>query len=76
MKVRIRLTKQADVVYEGVHLATDAQAFGTAFENIWDALHARRMEQATSVGELMSRIAEDVLDDLDGATVSIERLDC
>jgi len=76
MEVRIKLTREEKVVYQGVHAATDAQTFGRAFANIWDALHARRLEQATSVGELMSRIADDVLDDLDGATISIERLDC
>ena len=76
MKVRIKLTKHQEVVYEGIHAATDAAAFGAAFTAVWDALHARRMEQSTSIGELMSRIAEDVLDDVDGATITIERLDC
>jgi hypothetical protein len=76
MNVRIKLEKQNDVIYEGVHAATDAEEFGAAFKAVWVALHSRRIEQSTSVGELMSRLAEDVLDDVDGSTILIERLDC
>jgi hypothetical protein len=76
MKVRIKLTKQEELVYEGVHTTTDADEFGAAFKAVWDNLHARRMERSTSIGELMSRISEDVLDDIDGSTITVERLDC
>ena len=77
MKYNLKLTKGGDVVYESRHEATDAQAFGTAFAAVWAALHAKRLQQTTSVGELMSVINEDVFDDVNGSTVTIERLgDC
>jgi hypothetical protein len=77
MEFNLTLTKGGDVVYEGRHEATDAQSFGKAFAAIWDAFHAKRLQQTTSIGELMSVINEDLLDDVNGSTVTIERLgDC
>ena len=74
MKVTLRLKKDEETIYEGIHETTTAQQFGEAFSSVWDALHARRMEKATSVGQLMSEISDDVLDDIDGSTITIERL--
>ena len=73
MKVVLRLTLNEKVVYEGAHEMAGAEEFGSAFEEIWNALHARRLERSTSVGELMSQISEDILDDINGCTITIER---
>ncbi len=74
MKVTLRLKKDEKTIYEGIHETTNAEQFGEAFSLVWDALHTRRMEKATSVGQLMSEISDDVLDDIDGSTIAIERL--
>ena len=74
MKMNLKLVKDGDVIYEGVHDANDAQEFGNAFAAVWDALHDRRSQRTTSVGELMSVINDDVLDDVNGVTVTVERL--
>lgn len=74
MKMNLKLVKDGNVIYECVHEANDAQNFGDAFAAVWDALHARRAQQTTSVGELMSVINDDVLDEVNGATVTVERL--
>ena len=74
MKISIKLIKNGLPIYEGVHTITGAQEFGDAFVAVWDALHTRRLERTTSVGELMSVLSEDVLDDINGCSVSIERL--
>lgn len=50
MKVRIKLKRDKMIVYEGVHAARDAEEFGEAFKAVWDKLHARQMEQPTSIG--------------------------
>ncbi len=73
MKVVLRLTLNEEVVYEGAHEMADADEFGAAFKEIWNDLHARRLERSTSVGELMSQISEDILDDINGCTMTIER---
>jgi len=74
MKILIKLIKNGSPIYEGVHIVTGAQDFGEAFMAVWDALHTSRLERTTSVGELMSVISEDVLDDINGSSVLIERL--
>jgi hypothetical protein len=77
MRFNLKLSKGDDVIYEGCHEAIDAESFGRSFAAVWAALHDRRMQQTTSVGELMSVINEDVLDDVSDCTVTIERLgDC
>lgn len=73
MKLVLRLTLNEQVVYEGAHEIAGADDFGAAFTEIWNALHARRLEQTTSVGELMSEISEDILDDINGCSIAIER---
>ena len=74
MKISLKLLKNEKVVYEGRHEVNDAREFGDAFAEVWNVLHTVRMEQATSVGELMSMISEDVLDDVHGSTITISRL--
>lgn len=74
MKISLEIRKDQKIIYEGVHETNDASQFGDAFAAVWTALHSRRMEQATSVGQLMDMISDDVLDDIDGSTVSIRRL--
>ena len=77
MKFNLKLMKGDDVVYEDRHEAIDAQTFGTSFAAVWASLHDRRLQRTTSVGELMSVINDDVLDDVSGSTIVIERLsDC
>jgi hypothetical protein len=74
MKIKVKLRKDGDFIYQGIHETTNAQQFGDAFAAIWDVLHARRLQQTTSVGQLMEIITEDVLDDFNGSTIIIERL--
>ena len=73
MKIRLRITKRDAPLYNGVHEVIDQDSFGAAFAKIWQTLRERRLEKTTSVGELMDILNDEVLDQLLGAEVSIEK---
>lgn len=73
MKVRLRIKNKGALLYEGLHEIVDQDSFATAFGAAWQGMHQRQLEAATSVGELMEIINDEVLERLQGAEISIER---
>ena len=73
MKVRLRI-KNAGTLYEAVHEITDAGTFGRAFADVWIHMHNRRLQKATSIGALMEVLNEDVIEELNGASIVFEKL--
>lgn len=73
MKLTLRINKDGTPLYEGVHEIIDHQSCGEAFAKAWGALHAKRMEETTSVGQLMEILNDEVLELLQGAEITIER---
>ena len=73
MKVKLRLRKGA-TLYEAVHTITDAESFGRAFADVWVQLHNRRLQNATSIGALMEVLNESVVEELNGAQISLDKL--
>jgi hypothetical protein len=73
MKTRLRITKRGVLLYEDVHEVIDQDSFGAAFAKAWQAVRERRLERTTSVGELMDILNDEVLDQLHGAEISIEK---
>lgn len=73
MKVRLHIEKQGRLLYEGVHEIIDQDSFGAAFVKAWLAVREKRLEETTSVGELMDILNDEVLDQLQGAEISIEK---
>jgi hypothetical protein len=71
MQISLRLEKAGVTVYEGTHDVNDADGFGAAFAAVWQALHDRKLQEATSVGQLMEIITEDVLDEVNGCSIGI-----
>lgn len=74
MKVQLRLTKDGKSLYDGLHDIRDAESFGAAFAVAWLAVQAQRLMATTSVGQLMEEINDDVLDDLNGAQISLVKI--
>lgn len=74
MQISLKLEKAGVTVYEGIHDVDDADGFGAAFAVVWQALHDRKLQEATSVGQLMEIITEDLLDEVHGCSIAIERL--
>lgn len=74
MKVNLRLTRRGRSLYDGTHDVTDAASFGKAFAEAWLGVQAQKMMTTTSVGQLMDEINDDVLDDLNGAQITLVKV--
>lgn len=73
MKVGISVTKDGAVVYRGVYDIIDQDTFSQAFGEVWREVRQRRLQATTSVGELMEILNDEVLDQLSGAKIEIEK---
>ena len=74
MKIQLRIIKKNVALYEGLHEVTDAETFGAAFADVWAKMQDRRLQKTTSIGDLMEVLNEDVLEELDGAQIVLEKL--
>jgi len=75
MKIKLTIRNRAgEVLYEGVHEITDAQSFGRVFVDVWAHVQDQRLQKTTSIGALMEVLNEAVIEDLDGASIAMERL--
>jgi hypothetical protein len=74
MKVRLRVTKQGTLQYEGVHNIIDQDTFAAAFADMWREIRQRQLEATTSVGELMENLNDQVLDELSGAEMKLSKI--
>jgi hypothetical protein len=73
MNVKLRIKKKNALLYEGEHEIIDQDSFAAAFAKVWQGMRQKRLEATTSVGELMEIINDEVLDQLHGAEISLER---
>lgn len=74
MKIRLIIRKKGTALYEGVHEITDAESFGRAFTEAWAQLQDRRLQETPSIGALMETLNEDVIEQLDGAQLVLEKV--
>jgi hypothetical protein len=73
MKVKLIVRKGATALYEGAHEIVDAESFGRAFADVWALMQDRRLQKTTSIGALMEVLNEDVLEELNGARIDLEK---
>lgn len=73
MKVRLRITKNDTAIYSGMHDITDADDFGKACADAWQKLRQEQMEKESSIGALMEHLDDNVLDQLNGAHISLDK---
>jgi hypothetical protein len=73
MKTRLVVRKKGAVLYEGVHEIIDAESFGRACVDLWAQMQERRLQETTSIGALMEILNDDVLDELNGAQIELEK---
>ena len=74
MKVELRITKNSTSIYAGTHDISDSDSFGKACADAWSALCQRRMSKETSIGALFEHIDDNVLDQLNGAHISLNKV--
>lgn len=73
MKVKLKITREDAVLYEGTYDVRDAESFGAACSDAWVKLRSERLEHATSIGALYDVLNDNVLDLLVGAKMSLEQ---
>ncbi|HEX5997969.1 MAG TPA: hypothetical protein VFZ16_01025 [Hyphomicrobiaceae bacterium] len=73
MKRKLRISKEGAVLYEGVHEVFDAETFGRAFAEMWRQMQDRRLQRTTSIGALMEVLNEELVDELNGAQIGLEK---
>ena len=75
MKIKLVIRKKKGIaLYEGMHEIIDAESFGRAFADVWAQLQDRRLQKTTSIGALMEVLNDDVLEELDGAEIGLEKV--
>jgi hypothetical protein len=74
MKVKLSIRKRGATLYEGAHEIADAESFGRAFADVWAQMQDRRLQKTTSIGALMEILNEDVVEELNGAQIGLEKL--
>jgi len=74
MKIQLKITKGGASLYAGVHEVEDADSFGKACAEAWSALRERQLDSETSIGDLMDHLSRTVLDQLDGALITVSKV--
>ena len=74
MKLKLYVSKNGTLLYEGVSDVTDAKSFGDAFTDIWMKLAERKLDTATSVGAVYELLGDQELPDLSGVQIKIEQV--
>jgi hypothetical protein len=74
MKLKLSIGKKGVVLYEEVHEVIDAESFGRVFADVWTRMQDRRLQKTTSIGALMEVLNEDLVEELNGAQIGLERL--
>ncbi len=74
MKIKLTIGKRGTALYEGVHEITDAESFGRALADVWMQAQDRRLQKTTSIGALMEVLNDDMLDELNGAQIGLEKV--
>jgi hypothetical protein len=73
MNVRLRIQRGGAALYDGIHDVADAESFGRECAHAWTHLQDQKLAKATSVGALYNALEEFLLDDLEGAQISLSR---
>jgi len=74
MKVKLSIQRSGSPLFEGTYDVTDSATFGSACADAWEQIRMRRLDKATSVGALMDIMHQNVLDELQGAEITLRKV--
>lgn len=74
MKMELRIGKGGSSLFKGTYDVLDAESFGQACADAWTQLRTKRLEKASSVGALMDLLNQNVLEELQGAEITLQKL--
>ena len=73
MKVKLRIRRSGSSLFEGTYEVTDSDSFGRACADAWDQIRTHRLDKASSVSALMEMLNQNVLDELQGAEITLSK---
>ena len=73
MKIKLRIRKHGATLFVGSYEVSDPDSFGNPCADAWCRLRASQHDRAANVGELMDMQASNILDELEGAEISISK---
>jgi len=74
MRVKLELTKSGRRLHEGIYEIDDNASFGAACADAWVKIREQCAAKATSIGDLMDKMHEDVIGELNGAQIKLSKL--
>lgn len=74
MNVKLRIGRSGSSLFEGIYDVTDAESFGRACADAWEQIRTHRLDKASSVGALMEMLNQNVLDELQGAEITLGKV--
>jgi hypothetical protein len=73
MKIKLRIRKAGLSLFESVYEINDAERFGKGCTDAWIQIRDRELGDATSIGDFMDRMDQNVLDQLHGAEIVLAK---
>lgn len=73
MWVKLQVTKKGKALYSQTHDVTDSESFAKACADVWWKLRQTQIDQESSIGALMAHLDSNVLDQLSGAQITLEK---
>lgn len=73
MEIKLRITKENKMLLESQYDVSDADSFGEACADAFSRLRSNELRETPSVGAMMDMLGLNVLEILDGATISITK---
>ena len=74
MKVRLQIIKNGTLLCGNEYEIGDAEDFGKACGDTWRQLQGIQLKRETSIGALMEHIDNNVLDLLNGASITVTKV--
>ena len=74
MRVKLEVRKAGKRLHEGVYEIDDNASFGEACADVWSSVRDQCAARATSIGALMDTMDDNVIDELNGAEIRLQKL--
>jgi len=74
MKIKLRIHKRHETLLERMCDVFDAETFGQACADAFAELRSQELERSTSVGAMMDMLNMNVLEVLDGASITLSKV--
>lgn len=73
MWTTLTISKNGVALYSERHDVTDAESFGKACAQAWWKLRQAELDKESSIGALMEHLESNVLDQLSGAHITLNK---